>query len=653
MSTKSKHDEANVEERLLCQYAAGSPVFAPAAVPGPAVLNDLQATAAPAYDSPKVAHRGDVVVGMHDLPVPKDVAATGGELTLISLLGRTRRVRLEVVDRPSATDADPQWASMDLPPEDPAQSWEHERPPLQHLSATAVLRVLDAKSSKVVTEIDGDQVLNVTHSAAGVVLPRTLCLSRLECMAAVMDQIERESVPTGYESQAASRFAVHVLRHKVPRDQVDTTHPQLESWTFAASSPAAATVWIDRVRHAVGWRVTTGPGHATGVAEALAIDDYLCAFLAGGDGIVHEFWNGLLSRPDWGRARLLPLAHIAAGTGNALAASLNLVSAAMTVLAAIKGWARPLDMLAVYQDRMSSQGTLVPHRLGIAHLSVMTGFVADLDIDSEVLRVLGPLRSDIWAVYGMLRPKYYGYRLAYVLDEDAEQAAATAVHAAQTTPDLMHVPEIGPQPQIATVPWSALTAPGSGWTVLAPNRYFMINVQNLAHLSIEFNGAPHARMHDGVLDLLWADADVQPMSLLPYMLDQSTGTHILHPRIYRVKARAVALVPIHPDDAEFDRHFGGAEGAADATGGADASPLTAGSDSAGISRTDPAWRKTRRTGHLVIDGENEPYGAVRIEVHPELVTVICARDLDEEAFARHVQQATAPKGTTKASRRER
>ncbi|KAJ3366001.1 Sphingosine kinase 1 [Allomyces javanicus] len=691
MSTKSKHDEANVEELLLSQYAVGSPVFAPAAVPSPAVLNDLQATAAPAYDNPKVAHRGDVVVGMDDLPVPKDVAATGDELTLISLLGRTRRVRLEVVDRPSATDADPQWASMDLPPEDRAQSWEHERPPLQHLPATAVLRVLDAKSGKVVTEIDGDQVLNVTRALAGVALPRALCMSRLERMVALMDQIEQEPLPTSYESAAASRFAVHVLRHKVPRKLVDTAHPQFESWTFAAASPAAAAAWIDRVQRAVRWRaprgkclvvanpfsgkrkalsivrmmvlpllkvaqveaeviVTTGPGHATSIADALTIDNYHCAFLVGGDGIVHEFWNGLLSRPDWGRARLLPLAHIAAGTGNALAASLNLVSAAMTVLAAIKGWARPLDMLAVYQDRMSPQGTMVPHRLGMAHLSVMTGFIADLDIDSEVLRVLGPLRSDIWAVYGMVRPKFYGYRIAYVLDEDSEQAAATAAHSAKTTPDLMHVPEVGPQPQIATVPWSALTAAGSGWTVHAPNRYFMVNVQNLAHLSIEFNGAPHARMHDGVLDLLWADGDIKPMSLLPYMLDQSAGTHVLHPRIHRVKARAVALIPLHPDDPEFDRHFGGAEGSSGETNGANAPLLTTGG--AGLARDDPAWNKTRCTGHLVIDGENEPYGAVRIEVHPELATVICARDLDENAFARQVKQAAAPKGTTKASRRE-
>ncbi|KAJ3376163.1 Sphingosine kinase 1 [Allomyces arbusculus] len=696
-STKSKHDEANVEEQLLSQYAAGSPIFAPATVPSPAVLNDLQVAAAHAHDSPKLALRGDEAVDMHDQPVPKAVAATGDELTLISLLGRTRRVRLEVVDRACTADADqpqppPQWAPLDLPPEDPAKSWEHERPPLQHLPATAILRVLDAKSGKVVTEIDGDQVLNVTRALAGFALPRVLCMSRLERMVALMDQIEQEPLLTSHESAAASRFAVHVLRHKVPRKLVDTAHPQFESWTFAAASPAAAAAWIHRVRRAVGWRaprgkclivanpfsgkrkamstvrmmvlpllkvaqveveviVTTGPGHATSIANALAIDNYYCAFLAGGDGIVHEFWNGLLSRPDWGRARLLPLAHIAAGTGNALAASLNLVSAAMTVLAAIKGWARPLDMLAVYQDRKSPQGTMVPHRLGMAHLSVMTGFIADLDIDSEVLRVLGPLRSDIWAVYGMVRPKFYGYRLAYVLDEDSEQAAATAAHSAKTTPDLMHVPEVGPQPQLATVPWSALTAAGSGWTVHAPNRYFMVNAQNLPHLSIEFNGAPHARMHDGVLDLLWADGDIKPMSLLPYMLDQSAGTHILHPRIHRVKARAVALIPLHPDDPEFDKHFGGADGGGGDTNGVNAPLLTTPGGAAGLARNDPAWNKTRRTGHLVIDGENEPYGAVRIEVHPELATVICARDLDEAAFARQVKQAAAPKGTTKTSRR--
>ncbi|KNE59160.1 hypothetical protein AMAG_03486 [Allomyces macrogynus ATCC 38327] len=268
-STKSKHDEANVEEQLLGQYAAGSPIFAPTPVPSPAVLNDLQATAAPVYDNPKLAHRGDVAVDMHDLPVPRHAATPGDELTLISLLGRTRRVRLEVVDRASLAGTEqtpPQWAPMDLPPENPAKSWEHERPPLQHLPVTAFLRVLDAKSGKVVTEIDGDQVLNVTRALAGIALPRALCMSRLERMVALMDKMEQEPLPTSHESAAASRFAVHVLRHKVPRKLVDTAHPQFESWTFAAASPAAAAAWIDRVRRAVGWRGTLSAGGSCALA---------------------------------------------------------------------------------------------------------------------------------------------------------------------------------------------------------------------------------------------------------------------------------------------------------------------------------------------------------------------------------------------------
>ncbi|KAJ3347461.1 Sphingosine kinase 1 [Allomyces javanicus] len=639
--SKSKEDEANVEQQLLDQHAVSLPVMAPTAAAGAAVLDDLQASPIAMTSNGTRDHNFLDMNAMQD-----------GELTLLSSLGRRRRVRLEFVDRAGDTDQPPQWAPVEVPPENPDQSWENERPPLRHLPMTALLRVLDAKSGKVVTEIAGDQVLNVTRAAATVTLPRALCMSRLERVVALMDQVEHTSLPTSSESASALRFAVHVLRHKVPRQPVDHALPHFESWTFAAASPAAATAWIGRVRQAVGWRVTTGSGHATSIAKSLVIDNYHCAFLAGGDGIVHEFWNGLLSRPDWGRARLLPLAHIAGGTGNGLAVSLNLISPAMTVLAAIKGWARPFDMMSIYQDRESPQGTLVPHRLGISHLSVTTAYVADFDIESEVLRVLGHLRTEIWALLRMLVPKYYGYRLAYVLDKDAEQAAATAAHAAKTTPDQMHVPEVGPPPRLATVPWAALAAPGSGWTVLPANRYFLVNVQNLSHLGPDFNCIPYARMHDGLLDVMWAGANVKPLSLLPYFLDSTTGEHVLHPRIHHAKARAVALIPIHPSDPDFDAHFSTA--AAGSSGGdaagVDAPLLAAGgrTAAAGIARSDPAWGKTQRTGHMVIDGEPVPYGAVRIEVHAALATVICARDLDEEAFARHVRKDAA--STNQASR---
>ncbi|KAL8163174.1 UNVERIFIED_CONTAM: Sphingosine kinase 1 [Gekko kuhli] len=42
-----------------------------------------------------------------------------------------------------------------------------------------------------------------------------------------------------------------------------------------------------------------------------------------GDGLLYEVINGLMERPDWETARQKPLCILPAGSGNAIAASLN------------------------------------------------------------------------------------------------------------------------------------------------------------------------------------------------------------------------------------------------------------------------------------------------------------------------------------------
>ncbi len=59
--------------------------------------------------------------------------------------------------------------------------------------------------------------------------------------------------------------------------------------------------------------------------------------------------NGLMARADWQRARLLPVAIIPGGSGNAMARSLGLVDPLAATLAVVKGHTRPLDLLSIRQ----------------------------------------------------------------------------------------------------------------------------------------------------------------------------------------------------------------------------------------------------------------------------------------------------------------
>ena len=67
---------------------------------------------------------------------------------------------------------------------------------------------------------------------------------------------------------------------------------------------------------------TTHEGHAGEVAAALdptSVDGVVCV---SGDGLVNEVLNGLMRRDD-PRAHRLPVGHVPAGSGNAIAKSLS------------------------------------------------------------------------------------------------------------------------------------------------------------------------------------------------------------------------------------------------------------------------------------------------------------------------------------------
>ena len=65
-------------------------------------------------------------------------------------------------------------------------------------------------------------------------------------------------------------------------------------------------------------------GHATELARNLSIDSHRGIVCVGGDGIWSEALNGLCKRDDCDAAlQALPLGHVPAGSGNALAKSLE------------------------------------------------------------------------------------------------------------------------------------------------------------------------------------------------------------------------------------------------------------------------------------------------------------------------------------------
>ena len=168
------------------------------------------------------------------------------------------------------------------------------------------------------------------------------------------------------------------------------------------------------------------------------IAEYDAVVAMGGDGILFEILQGIRARPD-GEALMAALTFglVPCGTYNGLAKSLahwggddhGPVSAAFRVA---KGRARPLDV-AAYAVRPAAGG---PPRACASCLSFSWGLVADCDYESEVLRWLGPLRSDVWAVYrGLLNRRRYPARLSHLPADRVGAAGVEMPRAGEPLPE--------------------------------------------------------------------------------------------------------------------------------------------------------------------------------------------------------------------------
>ncbi|KAJ1509924.1 hypothetical protein HMI54_002016 [Coelomomyces lativittatus] len=237
--------------------------------------------------------------------------------------------------------------------------------------------------------------------------------------------------------------------------------------------------------------LTSGPHHAYHVATQLCIEKYTGTLLVGGDGLVHEFWNGLVTRYE-GRRLDFPVGHVASGTGNGLATSLNMVSPCWTVLAVIHGRHQGLDLMKV-TDRLTSQV------IGYCHLSVTVGYIADVDIESERYRTLGPLRLDLYAFLRFLKKKYYDVHVLCHGEEKAQE-----------------------------------------WTSLHLKDSFFINVVNLSHLSSSFQICPTALGDDGWMECIYA-SKLSFFKGLGALLQPASGKILNVPGVHQFKTRRIEL----------------------------------------------------------------------------------------------------------------
>lgn len=143
--------------------------------------------------------------------------------------------------------------------------------------------------------------------------------------------------------------------------------------------------------------VTERANHAFDLVRTLDLNLYAGCVIISGDGLLFEFYNGLLQRPDWQQAIQFPVGIIPGGSGNGLASSIAhwqgepyLANPVLvSTLNQVYGCVSPMDLVLV----QTPEG-----KKTLSFLSLGLGLLSDIDIESERLRSLGETRFVIWAI---------------------------------------------------------------------------------------------------------------------------------------------------------------------------------------------------------------------------------------------------------------
>ena len=159
--------------------------------------------------------------------------------------------------------------------------------------------------------------------------------------------------------------------------------------------------------------ITQKAGHAYEMMKKLDLTKWYGILIVSGDGLIYEVINGLQHHSDHEKALKMPIGCLPGGTGNALCAAIchyagesvldSIVTNATYVL--LKHQILPLDFVAVEMQN---------GRKLWSFLSVTWGLMADVDIESEKYRFMGPARLTLGTIIRTVNLRKYRGRLSFM-----------------------------------------------------------------------------------------------------------------------------------------------------------------------------------------------------------------------------------------------
>uniref|UniRef100_A0A673VA19 Sphingosine kinase 1 n=1 Tax=Suricata suricatta TaxID=37032 RepID=A0A673VA19_SURSU len=258
--------------------------------------------------------------------------------------------------------------------------------------------------------------------------------------------------------------------------------------------------------------LTERRNHARELVQGLELERWDAIVVMSGDGLMFEVVNGLMERPDWETAIRKPLCSLPAGSGNALAASLNYYA----------GYEQVTSGLRLFSV-----------------LSLAWGFVADVDLESEKFRGLGELRFTLGTFLRLAALRVYQGRLAYL-------PAGRGVPGMPGSPAADRWDRQGPTDGLLVPLEEPVPA---HWTVVPEQDFVLVLALLHSHLGSEMFAAPMGRSAAGTMHLFYVRAGVSRAMLLRLFLAMEKGRHMEQDCPYLVYVPVVAF-RLEPKDGK-------------------------------------------------------------------------------------------------------
>jgi sphingosine kinase len=260
-------------------------------------------------------------------------------------------------------------------------------------------------------------------------------------------------------------------------------------------------------------RETKRAGELSEIIKDLELDRLDGLVIIGGDGTIYEALNGLLRRFEGKEEiKMTPMGVIPGGTSNGLAKSIlekagepyDPVSAAFLIA---KGKIGAIDLAIVRQQdikvlpdrRISPDDNNPKYSKYYSILSFAWGLVSDVDLESDRLRFLGTLKTDLYVFIRLLFLRIYRGKLSL----------------------------------------TEMT----GETIEIDTDFVLLWAMNVPWAAYNLYTAPHATLADGTIDLLIIRGGASRWQILRAFLQMGKGKHIELPYVEYHKVRGFRLEP--------------------------------------------------------------------------------------------------------------